>query len=151
MVRTIWKPNQNGRSFKNQTPFENLTPWCNHHNTERVWYSSLTVHSSCTFSQIGSNNLKEIMMWVNNLDTCFWHLQNKRPRVLSSDDGTSPEKSTESPRPVSNGYGFAGLPSPDIVQTRLELLRKAFPNKVRQPRKFYFLNWVVTKVSKSLF
>ena len=55
--------------------------------------------------------------------------QYKRIRVLSSDTDSSPVK-TESPRPVSNGYGFAGMPSPDIVQMRLDLLQKAFPNKV---------------------
>ena len=34
-------------------------------------------------------------------------------------------------QPVSNnGYGFGGMPSPDIVQSRLDLMQKAFPNKV---------------------
>jgi len=50
--------------------------------------------------------------------------------MLSSDTEATPEKNRESPRPVSNGYGFAGMPSPDIVQMRLDLLQKAFPNKV---------------------
>jgi hypothetical protein len=62
-------------------------------------------------------------------------LQFKRIRVLSSDD--SPEKkvteSAAAARTVSNGYGFAGMPSPDIVQMRLDLLQQSFPNKV-----FYF-------------
>jgi hypothetical protein len=60
-------------------------------------------------------------------------LQHKRIRVEDSNDKTaSPENRPESPhRPVSNGYGFAGMPSPDIVQTRLDLLQKAFPNKVK--------------------
>ena len=55
--------------------------------------------------------------------------QNKRARVLSS-DGESPDKSRESSEPVSNGYGFGGIPTPDVVQTRLDLLQRTFPNKV---------------------
>ena len=50
--------------------------------------------------------------------------------MLSSDSEASPEKQPEASRPVSNGYGFAGMPSPDIVQMRLNLLQKAFPNRV---------------------
>jgi len=52
----------------------------------------------------------------------------KRPRVLSDSDGDA-----ESPvkEPPSNGYGFGGMPSPDVVQTRLELLQKSYPNKDR--------------------
>ncbi len=29
---------------------------------------------------------------------------------------------------MSNGYGFGGMPSPDVVQSRLDLLQKSFPN-----------------------
>lgn len=60
----------------------------------------------------------------------FHFFKHKRIRVLSSDGEGSPEKNPEPVRTVSNGYGFAGMPSPDIVQTRVELLQKSFPNKV---------------------
>ena len=32
---------------------------------------------------------------------------------------------------MNNGYGFGGMPSPDVVQSRLDLLSHAFPNKDR--------------------
>lgn len=47
---------------------------------------------------------------------------NKRARIISDSE-------TESP--VKNGYGFGGMPSPDVVQSRLDLLQQAFPNKDR--------------------
>ena len=49
--------------------------------------------------------------------------QSKRPRLLSDDESQTPVKS-------GNGYGFGGMPSPDVVQSRLDLLQHAFPNKV---------------------
>ena len=51
----------------------------------------------------------------------------KRPRLLvdsGSESGGSPVK-------MNNGYGFGGMPSPDVVQARLDLLSHAFPNKDR--------------------
>ena len=57
----------------------------------------------------------------------FLFSQSKKARLLSDDDSSS-----AAPSPVkSNGYGFGGMPSPDIVQSRLDLLKNAFPNKVR--------------------
>merc|ERR1711935_1181790 len=55
----------------------------------------------------------------------------KRPRVLSESENGSEEPVKEPPASSNNGYGFGGMPSPDVVQTRLELLQKSFPNKDR--------------------
>ena len=52
--------------------------------------------------------------------------QTKRARLLSdseSDRDASPVK--------NNGYGFSGIPSPDVVQKRLDLLSASFPNRDR--------------------
>jgi len=54
----------------------------------------------------------------------------KRPRVLSESENGS-EDPVKEPPASNNGYGFGGMPSPDVVQTRLELLQKSFPNKDR--------------------
>jgi len=54
----------------------------------------------------------------------------KRPRLLSDSEGDSPTKAVEEP-PSNNGYGFSGIPSPDIVQKRLDLLAASFPNRDR--------------------
>ena len=50
----------------------------------------------------------------------------KRPRlnVGSGSESGSPVK-------LNNGYGYGGMPSPDVVQSRLDLLSHAFPNKDR--------------------
>ena len=58
------------------------------------------------------------------------YFQAKRPRVLSESENGS-EDPVKEPPASNNGYGFGGMPSPDVVQTRLELLQKSFPNKVR--------------------
>jgi hypothetical protein len=60
----------------------------------------------------------------------FYLFQAKRPRVLSESENGS-EDPVKEPPASNNGYGFGGMPSPDVVQTRLELLQKSFPNKVR--------------------
>ena len=57
------------------------------------------------------------------------YFQAKRPRVLSESENGS-EDPVKEPPASNNGYGFGGMPSPDVVQTRLELLQKSFPNKV---------------------
>ena len=49
----------------------------------------------------------------------------KRPRLNGS------ESESGSPIKKNNGYGFGGMPSPDVVQSRLDLLSHAFPNKDR--------------------
>ena len=49
----------------------------------------------------------------------------KRPRLNGS------ESESGSPLKISNGYGYGGMPSPDVVQSRLDLLSHAFPNKDR--------------------
>ena len=59
----------------------------------------------------------------------FILFQAKRPRVLSDSEGDGDDSPAKQPG-SNNGYGFGGMPSPDIVQTRLELLQKSFPNKV---------------------
>ena len=40
------------------------------------------------------------------------------------------EPNSEDP-PPSNGYGFGGMPSPDVVQSRLDLLQRSYPNRDR--------------------
>lgn len=49
----------------------------------------------------------------------------KRMRILSDSE------SNHEASPLNNGYGFGGMPSPDVVQSRLDLLQKSFPNKDR--------------------
>ena len=60
----------------------------------------------------------------------YFILQTKRPRLLSDSEGDSPTKAVTQP-PSNNGYGFSGIPSPDIVQKRLDLLTASFPNRDR--------------------
>ena len=68
-----------------------------------------------------------VKVWLIDLFCLF---QAKRPRVLSESEEGS-EDPVKQPPTSNNGYGFGGMPSPDVVQTRLELLQKSFPNKVR--------------------
>merc|ERR1711974_408005 len=42
----------------------------------------------------------------------------KKPRLLSDDESSPASSPVE---PASNGYGFGGMPSPDVVQSRLDL------------------------------
>ena len=52
-------------------------------------------------------------------------------RVLSDSDPDESQSPVKQSATSNNGYGFGGMPSPDVVQTRLELLQKSFPNKVK--------------------
>ena len=82
----------------------------------------------CTFRDyINCIQCKYILVGVWFIYCIF---QAKRPRVLSESENGS-EDPVKEPPASNNGYGFGGMPSPDVVQTRLELLQKSFPNKVR--------------------
>ena len=50
--------------------------------------------------------------------------------MLSDSEGEGESPVKQPPPGSNNGYGFGGMPSPDVVQTRLDLLQKSFPNKV---------------------
>ena len=58
-------------------------------------------------------------------------------RVLSDSDPDESQSPVKQSATSNNGYGFGGMPSPDVVQTRLELLQKSFPNKVKKCCKKY--------------
>ena len=57
----------------------------------------------------------------------------KTPRIpkriklnnIANEDSSAPNT------PNKNGYGFDGMPSPDVVQTGLDILQKSYPNRDR--------------------
>lgn len=63
--------------------------------------------------------------------------QAKRPRVLSDDD---PEPSPSSSNGATNSASLASMPSPEVMETRLDCLQKAYPAKVRTDLVF-FRDW----------
>jgi len=88
---------------------------------------------SSTVSQNGSSNTSATNP-VANGNGSFSHDDSndsihppfgKRPRL----NGSGSESG--SPVKINNGYGYGGMPSPDVVQSRLDLLSHAFPNKDR--------------------
>ena len=88
-------------------------------NVEWQWFRTFRDYINCI-------QCKYILVRVWFIYCVF---QAKRPRVLSESENGS-EDPVKEPPASNNGYGFGGMPSPDVVQTRLELLQKSFPNKV---------------------